>query len=265
MRKLGLSSLALLLLMTTTLVRAQKSSGSKQRPAGPQSPWVEQTLKKMSVREKLGQMLMIYYFGAFTSTESAEYKELLHQVEDNHIGGMIVGSSRGPLGIEKSQVYATAVITNELQRRSKIPLLLGADFESGTGMRLDEGTSFPSAMAVAATGDPKLAYIVGKTIALEARASGVHWIFAPDADVNNNPDNPIINVRSFGENASSVSEYVAQFIRGVQENGAIATAKHFPGTRQRCRRLPPRPRHRSRRPRRIERHRARAFPRGHRR
>ena len=229
MRKLGLSSLALLLLMTTTLVRAQKSSGSKQRPAGPQSPWVEQTLKKMSVREKLGQMLMIYYFGAFTSTESAEYKELLHQVEDNHIGGMIVGSSRGPLGIEKSQVYATAVITNELQRRSKIPLLLGADFESGTGMRLDEGTSFPSAMAVAATGDPKLAYIVGKTIALEARASGVHWIFAPDADVNNNPDNPIINVRSFGENASSVSEYVAQFIRGVQENGAIATAKHFPG------------------------------------
>ncbi len=96
MRKLGLSSLALLLLMTTTLVRAQKSSGSKQRPAAPQSPWVEQTLKKMSVREKLGQMLMIYYFGAFTSTESAEYKELLHQVEDNHIGGMIVGSSRGP-------------------------------------------------------------------------------------------------------------------------------------------------------------------------
>jgi beta-glucosidase-like glycosyl hydrolase/CubicO group peptidase (beta-lactamase class C family) len=229
MRKLGLSSLALLLLMTTTLVRAQKSSGSKQRPATPQSPWVEQTLKKMSVREKLGQMLMIYYFGAFTSTESAEYKELLHQVEDNHIGGMIVGSSRGPLGIEKSQVYATAVITNELQRRSKIPLLLGADFESGTGMRLDEGTSFPSAMAVAATGDPKLAYIVGKTIALEARASGVHWIFAPDADVNNNPDNPIINVRSFGENPQAVSEYVTQFIRGVQENGAIATAKHFPG------------------------------------
>ncbi|HWF37417.1 MAG TPA: glycoside hydrolase family 3 N-terminal domain-containing protein [Candidatus Acidoferrales bacterium] len=229
MRKLGLSSLALLLLMTTTLVRAQKSSRSKTRPAAPQPAWVEQTLKKMSVREKLGQMLMIYYFGAFTSTESAEYKELLHQVEDNHIGGMIVGSSRGPLGIEKSQVYATAVITNELQRRSKLPLLLGADFESGTGMRLDEGTSFPSAMAVAATGDPKLAYIVGKTIALEARASGVHWIFAPDADVNNNPDNPIINVRSFGENPQSVSEYVTQFIRGVQENGAIATAKHFPG------------------------------------
>ncbi len=174
-------------------------------------------------------MLMVYYFGVFTSTESAEYKELLHQVEENHIGGMIVGSSRGPLGIERSQVYATAVITNELQKHAKIPLLLGADFESGTGMRLDEGTSFPSAMALAATGDPKLAYTVGKTIALEARASGVHWIFAPDADVNNNPDNPIINVRSFGEDPQSVSEYVTQFVRGVQENGALATAKHFPG------------------------------------
>ena len=96
-------------------------------------------------------------------------------------------------------------------------------------MRLDEGTSFPSAMAIGATGDPKLAYAVGKMIALEARAAGVHWIFAPDADVNNNPDNPIINIRSFGEDPKSVAEFVAQFVRGVEENGALATAKHFPG------------------------------------
>jgi beta-glucosidase-like glycosyl hydrolase/CubicO group peptidase (beta-lactamase class C family) len=228
MRSLGLLWVALLLLMTPS-ARAQKKSRPKSTPQATPPSWVEQTLKKMSVREKLGQMLMIYYFGVFTSTESAEYKELLHQVDENHIGGMIVGTSRGPLGIERSQVYATAVITNELQRRSKIPLLIGADFESGTGMRLDEGTSFPSAMAIAATGDPKLAYTVGKTIALEARASGVHWIFAPDADLNNNPDNPIINVRSFGEDPKSVSAFVTQFIRGVEENGAIATAKHFPG------------------------------------
>jgi beta-N-acetylhexosaminidase len=228
MRKLR--ALPLILLLMTPLARAQKTppTKSKSRPA-PESSWVEQTLKKMSVREKLGQMLMPYFFGAFTSSESAEYKELLHQVEDNHVGGMIVGTSRGPLGIERSQVYATAITTNDLQRRSKIPLLIGADFESGTGMRLDEGTSFPSAMAVAATGDPKLAYTIGKAIALEARASGVHWIFAPDADVNDNPDNPIINVRSFGEDPKSVAEYVTQFVRGVQENGALATAKHFPG------------------------------------
>ena len=97
-------------------------------------------------------------------------------------------------------------------------------------MRLDEGTSFPSAMAIAATGDPKLAYNAGKNMALEARAAGVHWIFAPDADVNNNPDNPIINMRSFGEDPQErLRIRHAESIRGVEENGALATAKHFPG------------------------------------
>jgi beta-N-acetylhexosaminidase len=183
----------------------------------------------MTLREKLGQMLMPYYFGVFTSAESSDYKNLVHEVEENHVGGFIVGTTRGPLGIERSQVYPTAELTNELQRRAKVPLLIGADFESGTGMRLDEGTSFPSAMAVGATNDPKLAYTIGKVIALESRAAGVHWIFAPDADVNNNPDNPIINIRSFGENPKSVGEFVAQEIRGIEENGGLATAKHFPG------------------------------------
>ena len=115
------------------------------------------------------------------------------------MGGLIIVADRGPLGLRRSQVYPTAVTLNELQRRAKIPLLVGADFESGTRMRLEEGTSFPSAMAIAATGDPKLAYQAGKYTALEARAAGVHWIFAPDADLNDNPDNPIINIRSFGE------------------------------------------------------------------
>ncbi|MGA8145480.1 MAG: glycoside hydrolase family 3 N-terminal domain-containing protein [Candidatus Acidiferrales bacterium] len=183
----------------------------------------------MTLREKLGQMLMPYYFGVFTSTESPAYKELLHQVEDNHVGGFIVGTIRGPLGIERSQVYPTAVIMNELQSRAKVPLLVSADFESGTGMRLDEGTNFPSAMAIGATGQPKLAYTTGKDIALEARAAGIHWIFAPDSDVNDNPANPIINVRSFGENPQEVAQYAAQFIRGIEENDALATAKHFPG------------------------------------
>jgi beta-glucosidase-like glycosyl hydrolase/CubicO group peptidase (beta-lactamase class C family) len=228
MRKLWLSVLPLLLLMTPTS-RAQKNVSAKPRRASANEVWVEQILKKMTLREKLGQMLMVYYFGVFTSTESAEYRDLLHEVEENHVGGLIVGTNLGPLGIERSQVYPTAVITNELQNRAKIPLLIGADFESGTGMRLDEGTSFPSAMAIGATGDPKLAYATGKAVAQEARAAGVHWIFAPDADVNNNPDNPIINIRSFGEDPARVAEYVAQFVRGVEDNGALATAKHFPG------------------------------------
>jgi beta-N-acetylhexosaminidase len=234
MRKLGIFALLLLLLMTP-YARSQKTSATKARSsaagaaAAANSVWVESTLKKMTLREKLGQMLMPYYFGTFTAAEGAEYKSLVHEVEENHVGGLIVGTIRGPLGIERSQVYPTAELTNELQRRAKVPLLIGADFESGTGMRLDEGTSFPSAMAVGATNDPKLAYTIGKVIALESRAAGVHWIFAPDADVNNNPDNPIINIRSFGENPKSVGEFVAQEIRGIEENGGLATAKHFPG------------------------------------
>jgi beta-N-acetylhexosaminidase len=234
MRKLGIFTLLLLLLMTA-YARSQKTSATKARNSAASSAtaansvWVESTLKKMTLREKLGQMLMPYYFGTFTAAESAEYKNLVHEVEGNHVGGLIVGTVRSPLGIERSQVYPTAELTNELQRRAKVPLLIGADFESGTGMRLDEGTSFPSAMAVGATNDPKLAYAIGKVIALESRAAGVHWIFAPDADVNNNPDNPIINIRSFGENPKSVGEFVAQEIRGIEENGGLATAKHFPG------------------------------------
>jgi beta-N-acetylhexosaminidase len=220
--------LAAIFSLMTPSARSQKKPAPKSRPAA-SDPWVEGTLKKMTLREKLGQMLMVTFFGVFDSSESPEYKEVLHQVQDNHVGGLIVVTDRGPLGLERSQVYPTAVITNELQRRSKIPLIVGADFEAGTGMRIDEGTSFPSAMAIAATGDPKLAYQAGKYTALEARAAGVQWIFAPDADVNNNPDNPIINIRSFGEDPASVAQYVSEFVRGVEEHGALATAKHFPG------------------------------------
>lgn len=190
---------------------------------------VQRTLASLTLREKIGQMLMVPFFGGFQSAESAEYKALLHQVKGNGVGGLILDTARGPIGIKRSQVYATAVIANDLQRRAKIPLLIGADFELGTRMRLDEGTPLPSPMSIAATGDPKLAYEAGKITALEARAAGVHWIFAPVADVNSNPDNPIVNFRSFGEDPCEVARYAAEYIRGVEENGALATAKHFPG------------------------------------
>lgn len=212
----------------TPLSRDKKTTRAK-RSAGHSNAWVTQTLKKMTLREKLGQMLMVSYFGAFHPAESPAYKEILHEIEENHVGGLIIMPSRGPLGLRRSQVYPTAVTLNDLQRRAKIPLLVGADFESGTRMRLEEGTSFPSTMAVAATSDPKFAYDAGKYTALEARAAGIHWIFAPDADVNNNPDNPIINIRSFGEDPKSVATYVKESVRGIEENGALATAKHFPG------------------------------------
>src|SRR5215467_5268851 len=211
----------------------QKGGASPKSGARSLSPtasaWVESTLSKMTVDEKIGQLLFTTYHGSFTPTDSDPYRQLLHDVQDLHVGGFIVITHGSPLGVVKSQAYPTAVLSNQLQAKSKLPLLIGADFERGTAMRLDEGTSFPTAMALAAGGDPHDAYTMGKITALESRAVGVHWIFAPESDVNNNPANPIINTRSFGEDPARVGEYVAQFVRGVEENGGLATAKHFPG------------------------------------
>jgi beta-glucosidase-like glycosyl hydrolase/CubicO group peptidase (beta-lactamase class C family) len=183
----------------------------------------------MTVEEKVGQLLFTTYHGSFTSTDSSAYAQMMHDVEQLHVGGFINVTQGSPLGFLKSQAYPTAVLSNQLQAKSKLPLLIGADFERGTAMRLDEGTSFPTAMALAAAGNPKDAYTMGKITALEARAAGIQWIYAPDADVNSNPGNPIINTRSFGEDPQRVAEFVTEFIRGVQENGGLATAKHFPG------------------------------------
>src|SRR5438477_12214468 len=191
--------------------------------------WVETTLRKMSVEEKIGQLLFTTYHGSFTATDMAAYQQIMHDVTDLHVGGFINITHGSPLGVVKSQAYPSAVLNNQLQTKSKLPLLIGADFERGTAMRLDEGTSFPTAMALAAGGNLKDAYTMGKITALEARAVGIHWIYAPDADVNNNPGNPIINPRSFGENPERVAQFVSEFVRGVRENGGLATAKPFPG------------------------------------
>jgi beta-N-acetylhexosaminidase len=194
-----------------------------------QQKWVDNTLHQMTLEEKVGQLLFATYHGSFTASDSTTYGQMMHDISDLHVGGFITITHPSPLGIVKDQAYPTAALANQLQFKSKYPLLIGADYERGTAQRVDEGTSFPTAMAVAAGGDPKDAYTMGKITALEARAVGVQWVYAPVCDVNNNPNNPIINTRSFGENSTRVSDFVTEFIRGVQENGAMATAKHFPG------------------------------------
>src|SRR5215467_10448357 len=213
-----------------------KTPAPQSRPSGPQKPlssaerqWVEAAMRRMTTDEKVGQLLFTTFHGTFTSSRSAEYEKLVHDITELHVGGFIVVTRMTPLGIEKSQTYPTAVLANQLQGKAKLPLLVGADFERGSAMRLDEGTSFPTQMAIAAGGDARDAYTMGKITAMEARQAGVQWIYAPVADVNNNPGNPIINTRSFGEEPARVSEFVAQYIRGVEENGGLATAKHFPG------------------------------------
>jgi len=239
-------SMFLLLMAHTTRSQSKASSNSSTKEAagakksaatahGPQklapaaARWVSTTLAKMTLDEKVGQILFTTYHGSFTPTDAPAYAEMMHDVETLHVGGFINITEPSPLGIVKSEAYPTAVLTNQLQTKSKLPLLFGADFERGTAMRLDEGTSFPTAMALAAAGDPEDAYTMGKITALEARAVGIQWIYAPVSDVNNNPNNPIINTRSFGEDPQKVAEYVTEFVRGVQDNGCLATAKHFPG------------------------------------
>jgi beta-N-acetylhexosaminidase len=201
----------------------------RRRLSADAESWVKRTLAKMTLEEKLGQLVMLPFQGEFTSADSPECRELRRRVIQNHIGGFMLGTRAGPFGIERGKPYATAALINLLQKDARIPLLFAADFERGTAMRLQDGTSFPHAMAIAATGRPEDAYAVGRITAAEARAVGVHWIFAPVADVNSNPENPIINVRSFGEDPRRVAAFIKAYVRGVEENAALATAKHFPG------------------------------------
>lgn len=188
--------------------------------------WVRETLARMPLREKLGQLLMV---GCFPSHAPEDLAAAIRAVEELHVGGFMIATRPGANGIQRAEARTTARMTGELQKRAKVPLIFGADLERGLAMRVDGGTSFPQAMAIGATGNPADAYTVGRVTALESRAVGIHWIFAPVADVNSNPENPIVNIRSFGEEPGRVAEFVTAFVRGVQENGALACAKHFPG------------------------------------
>ncbi len=194
--------------------------------------WTEAMLAEMTLRQKVGQMIMPWVLGDFAPEGSANFERVARMIEEQEIGGMIV-SVGTPLDV--------AAKLNVYQQRSRIPLLVAADLETGAGFRLrgathlpgvhDLGgaTNFPSLMAVGATDDRFLAYEMGRITALEARAVGIHVPFAPVLDVNSNPDNPIINTRSFGENPLRVADLGTCFVRGMQEHGAVATGKHFPG------------------------------------
>jgi len=174
----------------------------------------------MSLEEKVGQLISVGINATYLNQDSEGFKALRHQVVDNHVGGIIL--FRGP-------VYESVVIVNRMQQLAKHPLLISADLEAGAGMRFDDTVNFPWNMAIAATGDPSYARRAGEVTGREARALGVQQIYAPVADVNNNAANPVINVRSYGEDPAQVARFVAAFVAGAQSAGVIATAKHFPG------------------------------------
>jgi len=182
--------------------------------------WVRQTLAALTLDEKIGQMITVGTNAVFMNRDSDEYRQLRRQIVSNKVGGLI---------LSRSQVWAAAILTNRLQEMATVPLLVAADLEMGPGMRLDDTAWWAPNMAVAATGDVKYARLQGSYTAREARAAGINWLYAPVADVNNNPNNPVINIRSFGEDPQTVGAFVRAFIEGAQAAGALATAKHFPG------------------------------------
>ena len=193
---------------------------AKEFTLNEEDPWVLSTLRSMTLEEKVAQMVAPRAFGYFTNEESDGYRRLVHLVKERKVGGIVFS-----LG----DVFETAALANKLQRLAAVPLLVSSDFEWGPAMRIKRSTVFPPAMAIGATGNPDFAYKVGEAIAKEGRAMGIHQNFSPVVDINNNPDNPVINIRSFGETKEIVSRFAIPFIEGTQESGMIATAKHFPG------------------------------------
>jgi beta-N-acetylhexosaminidase len=188
----------------------------------PQAPTTKPIpdLADLTIDEKIGQMFVAAGHAVFTNETGWRYRDLSHHVRDNKVGGVIWFVSN---------VHDTAFLTRKLQAEAKIPLLISADLEAGIGMRFLDTTFWPTAMAVAATGEPKFATELGRITAREAKVIGVNHILAPVADVNVDPDNPVINARSFGEDPHTVARFVSAFIDGVQSEGLLATAKHFPG------------------------------------
>ncbi len=191
-----------------------------ETPPSERTDVVDSLMTTLTVRQKVGQLIMPWLMGHYTAFDSKEFDRIAYWVDSLELGGIIISIG--------SPLDATAKL-NALQQRSPLPLLIAADLEWGSGMRLVGGTLFPMAMAFGATGSESDAYELGRATALEARAAGIHMTFSPVADVNSNPDNPIINTRSFGENPEAVAKLVAAYVRGANEHGLFTTAKHFPG------------------------------------
>lgn len=191
--------------------------------------WAEKTLHKLTLQEKIGQVFMVWCRAGFLNVESPEYLQLRDTMKKYHVGSFAMTVHVDGPFLLRTGPYEAAELLNGLQRDSKLPLLFAADFERGVSMRLTGTTNFPHAMAFGADASLADAENFGRITGEEARAIGVHWNFFPDADVNSNPANPIINTRSFGEDPKEVGDLVAAYIKGAHEAGMLTTVKHFPG------------------------------------
>ena len=201
--------------------------------------WVDDTFKKMTLDDKVGQLVFTAANSTYLASDTDAYDVLAQKIRTLHLGGVHVFGgaepaaamllNRNPGGTVLGDPLGAASLTNRLQTESPLPLLVSADFEAGAGFRIAGATTFPREMAVGAAGDERLAFEAAQITAAESRAMGVHVNFSPVADVNNNPQNPVINTRSFGESPDAVGRFTAAYVRGLRAGGALATLKHFPG------------------------------------
>jgi beta-N-acetylhexosaminidase len=179
--------------------------------------WADSVLGELSLEDRIAQMIMVQ---AYSNMGEAHQKSILKLVSRHHVGGV---------AFFQGNPVSQAILTNEYQSKSKVPLLVAIDGENGLGMRLKNTIRYPQQMALGAISDNSLIYQLCQDMASQMRRLGVHLNFAPVADVNNNPSNPVINTRSFGENPLTVAEKVVALMRGMQEGGLLVAAKHFPG------------------------------------
>ena len=221
-----------LLIAVAAIAAAPKPPKTKAPPLTAEQRAVRALMKPMSLRDKVAQLVIVSANGEVYSHTSPEFERYRHWVADLRVGGIIINNASQYGLVRNAEPHAMAVFLNQMQKLAKTPLLVASDFERAASMRVTGGTRFPHSMAFGAANDLAATKYEGLVAAHEARALGIHWIFAPVADVNNNPSNPIINLRSYGEDPEQVSRQVAAFIEGAHSDPAsrvLVTAKHFPG------------------------------------
>lgn len=214
------------------ILRAATRAKPTKKPFDRSTASARQWARSLTLRDKVAQLIIVPIYGEPANTRSAEFRKYQHLVRDLHVGGVIVTGHSLNGGIRNAEPYAMAALLNRLQKMARTPLFVAADFERGASMRVNSTTAWPYSMAFGAAQDLAAVTQEGADTARDARAMGVNWLFAPVADVNNNPDNPIINIRSFGENPEQVASFVEAYIDGAhsdRKNPVLVTAKHFPG------------------------------------
>lgn len=182
--------------------------------------WADETLGSLSLEKKIGQMICEQMRGEYVSEEDPEFLYLMKLVKEFGVGSFVLYGGTP---------HDTARLLNRLQEESELPLLITADFEGGPGQQISGATEFPANMALSAIASEEIAYELGKVGAAEGRAIGIHVTYSPVVDIQTDPENPVLSVRSFGRDLDLLGKMAGAYIKGYQENGMLATAKHFPG------------------------------------